>query len=390
MKKWWFALIIELFMIMAFAIIYFRFDVLPAIIWNDNPTNQNTSTEETVADSSEEQDATEQPFIETIYLTTEEAPITTITISGAGDCTFGRDVEQGYALSYDSYYDKHGAGYFFENVKHIFQADDLSIVNFEGTLTKRGARQDKTWAFKGKTEYLNTLIEGGIEAVGFDNNHSKDYGTVSYTDTMDAFDEYGIYYASRDIVSVYEAKDIRIGMVAINALTGGSNAENRLLSAMEKIRESSCDMIVVSFHWGEEGSPNVTDKQKSLGKMAIDEGANLVLGHHPHILQGIEEYNGAYIVYSLGNFAFGGSKNPSDFDTMIFQQTFSFQDGELLDTMNAQIIPCSISSVSNINNFQPTVLENDAKQRVIDKINKRSQNFNIIVNDDGKISAINQ
>ena len=118
---------------------------------------------------------------------------------------------------------------------------------------------------------------------------------------------------------------------------------------------------------------------------AIDQGANLVLGHDPHVLQGIDIYKGCYIVYSLGNFCFGGNTNPADKDTMIFQQTFTFKDDKLKKDLNARVIPCSISSVSYQNDYRPTVLKGDSKKRVIDRLNSYSSSMKVHVTSKGKL-----
>ena len=118
-----------------------------------------------------------------------------------------------------------------------------------------------------------------------------------------------------------------------------------------------------------------TEYQVNLAHSAIDNGADLVLGHHPHVLEGIEVYNGKNIVYSLGNFCFGGNSNPSDKDTMIFQQTFTVQNGELVEDNVTNIIPCSISSDSSYNNYQPTPLEGDEADRVKGRIEEYSSGF---------------
>lgn len=97
------------------------------------------------------------------------------------------------------------------------------------------------------------------------------------------------------------------------------------------------------------------------------------MGHHPHVLQGVEKYKGKYIAYSLGNFCFGGNKNPTDKDTMIFQQTFTVTAEGVEINDNINIIPCSLSSVSSHNDYCPTPLEGDAAKRVQDKIEQYSE-----------------
>ena len=119
---------------------------------------------------------------------------------------------------------------------------------------------------------------------------------------------------------------------------------------------------------------NKVPLQENIARYAIDNGADLVLGHHPHVLQGIENYKGKYIVYSLGNFVFGGNKNPSDKDTMIFRETFTFQEGKLMDT-KYEIIPCSLSSRTDLNDYQPTLLEGEEKTRVLKKVFENSTNI---------------
>lgn len=102
-------------------------------------------------------------------------------------------------------------------------------------------------------------------------------------------------------------------------------------NGISRAKKNNAEIIIVSFHWGTERKYYPNSKQKSLGHYAINCGASLVLGHHPHVLQGIEQYKGRYIVYSLGNFCFGGNSNPKDKDTMIFQQTFTLKNGKSVD-----------------------------------------------------------
>lgn len=128
-----------------------------------------------------------------------------------------------------------------------------------------------------------------------------------------------------------------------------------------------------SFHWGEEKAEYPNDVQVELAHAAIDAGADLVLGHHPHVLQGIEQYKGKNIVYSLGNFCFGGNMYPSDMDTMIFQQTFTLKGGKLQEDNVTNIIPCSISSVEDYNNYQPTPAAGEKETEILNKITQRSQ-----------------
>ena len=117
-----------------------------------------------------------------------KSELTTVTISVAGDCTFGSDAVFPSSVNFYAVYNKlhKDMGYFFKKVRHIFAEDDLSFVNFEGTLTTRATRADKKFAFKGPPSYVNILRKSSIEAVSFANNHCRDFGSGSYTDTISA------------------------------------------------------------------------------------------------------------------------------------------------------------------------------------------------------------
>jgi poly-gamma-glutamate synthesis protein (capsule biosynthesis protein) len=309
-----------------------------------------------------------------------------ITISAAGDVTLSSDIKQPASVNFFSVYNKQKKdAYFFKNVKSIFEQDDLTIVNFEGTLSNKGSRVEKQWAFRGKPSYIDVLTEGSVEAVAFANNHVRDYGDVSYSDTIKSFDKAGIIYSSDARIGVYEAQGIKIGMISIQE-TNRSDYKNVLRKAIKAIKKQDHDLLIVSFHWGIERTSRITATQKELSRIAIEEGgADLVLGHHPHVLQPIEKYKNAYIVYSLGNFCFGGNTNPPDKDTMIYQQTFSFHNDELVPSDEVSIIPCSVSSITARNNYQPTPSTGSEKKRILKRINGYCKQFKIQFDKNGKI-----
>lgn len=316
----------------------------------------------------------------------KKSNITKITISAAGDCTLGSDYKSPSSVNfYAKYNEKKNASYFFKNVKKIFKNDDLTIVNFEGTLTKRNTRAQKTFAFKGNPSYLKILQKGNVDAVSFANNHCRDYGEGSYHDTISVFKKNKMPYASYGKVSVYKTKDKKIGMIAVNGLEGVSSSEYYIKKGIQKLKKKKVNLIIVSMHAGIEKTSSINDVQKSIAHYAVQHGANLVLGHHPHTLQGIEKYKGAYIVYSLANFCFGGNTNPADKDTMIFQQTFTFKNKKLKKTKDVKIIPCKVSSSNNINNYQPTPAKGAAKKRIISKMNSFCKPYNLSFNKNGKL-----
>lgn len=296
------------------------------------------------------------------------------TISAVGDCTFGTDENFAYEGSMPAKYDEVGDfNYFFENVKSVFEEDDLTIVNFEGTLTDSTTREDKQFAFKADKSYAEILTDGFVEAANLANNHSKDYGEQSYNDTMDALDEAGITNFGYDRVEIKKVKGIKVGLVGTYVLADGLGVKDSMEKNIQDLKDEGAQVIIASFHWGEEKAEYPNDVQVELAHAAIDAGADLVLGHHPHVLQGIEQYKGKNIVYSLGNFCFGGNMYPSDMDTMIFQQTFTLKGGKLQEDNVTNIIPCSISSVEDYNNYQPTPAAGEKETEILNKITQRSQ-----------------
>lgn len=304
---------------------------------------------------------------------TVSSPVS-LTLSVVGDCTLGTDETFDYDTSLNAYYENYGADYFLQNVKDIFSTDDLTIANFEGTLTDSDEREDKTFAFKAPASYASILTGGSVEAVNTANNHSHDYGDQSFDDTLAALDDAGIVHFGYDETAVMDVKGIKVGLVGIYELYDHLEREQQLKDNIAKVKADGAQLIVAIFHWGNETETVPDNNQTTLGRIAIDEGADLVCGHHPHVLQGIETYKGRNIVYSLGNFCFGGNSSPSDMDTMIYQQTFTIDaDGVKKDNVT-NIIPCSISSAAydGYNNYQPTPAEGDEATRILGKINERS------------------
>lgn len=304
---------------------------------------------------------------------TVSSPVS-LTLSVVGDCTLGTDETFDYDTSLNAYYENYGADYFLQNVKDIFSADDLTIANFEGTLTDSDEREDKTFAFKAPASYASILTGGSVEAVNTANNHSHDYGDQSFDDTLAALDDAGIVHFGYDETAVMDVKGIKVGLVGIYELYDHLEREQQLKDNIAKVKADGAQLIVAIFHWGNETETVPDSNQTTLGRIAIDEGADLVCGHHPHVLQGIETYKGRNIVYSLGNFCFGGNSSPSDMDTMIYQQTFTIDaDGVKKDNVT-NIIPCFISSAAydGYNNYQPTPAEGDEATRILGKINERS------------------
>ncbi len=312
-----------------------------------------------------------------------------ITISAAGDVTMGHHQKTGYSGSFDEVYDTEGADYFLKNVAGIFAADDFTVVNLEGTLTEStDIRASKEWNFKMRPYYAQMLVDASVEAVTCGNNHIMDYQWEGAKDTYANLDAYGLEYAINspwgDKLGLYETeKGIKIGFVSVNEYYDGNVVYEWLENGYHELREAGADLVFACMHWGGDAVYVLEKEQYEIGHWCIDLGYDLVLGGHPHVIQGIECYNGKYIVYSMGNFCYGGHKNPKDKDSMIFQQTFTFVDGVLQPETKIRAIPCSLSSTTWKNDFCPKVLEGEEAEKWVKHLNELSAEFGLVFDEQG-------
>ena len=289
------------------------------------------------------------------------------TLSFVGDCTLGcndqyREQDIGYIKTVGEDYD-----YPMANVRHIFEADDFTIANLEGPLTESGAKMDKQFVFRGPVAYTAILTGSSIEAVTTANNHTWDYGSTGQASTAAALDAAGVAHAGREKSFLYTTDSgLTIGVYCDDFAFD----KTHITESIAALREQGAEVVICAFHWGEEKVYTPNGNQISWGHIAIDAGADIVYGHHAHVLQPIEHYNGGVIFYGLGNFSFGGNVNPSDQDTAILQQQFVREPDGTLTMGDTIAIPCSISSVADRNNYQPTPLDegSEAYNRVLSKL----------------------
>ena len=295
-----------------------------------------------------------------------------VTISATGDVTIGGDTRKSGKSVFDKQLDKEPSGLSFpmENVASLFAEDDMTIVNFEGTLTNTKSATKNTYSFAAPPEYVQVLTSGNIEAVSLENNHVMDHGEAGYADTCQTLENNGIAYSGHLGSAIYTTDTgVSIGMLSYQTFNGKYPA---IYAAIEgdiaALRSAGCQLVIVSYHWGEEKDYLPNERQVPLGRATIDAGADLVIGHHSHRINPIEEYNGKYICYSLGNFSFAGNIKPDDMDTFIFQQRFRVYPDGRVDNEGFRIVPCSISSQESVNDFKPTPKEGEAAQAVVDRL----------------------
>ena len=309
----------------------------------------------------------------------------TVTLSFAGDVTLGGEERtRGREDSFDSLAAREGYDYFFRNVKAIFDADDLTLVNLEGVLSDSSAGEDraKTFRFRGQTDYAVILQQASIEACAISNNHIMDYGRRGYDNTRATLDLYGIRYCGNEYSFILEKDGIRIGFFAL--ISSAVNSFGPLVrDSIARMRAEGVNAIVCSFHAGQEYAPRRRDRdQVRYARTAIEEwGADLVIMHHPHVVQGVDMDRNRYIFYSLGNFCFGGNLQIRSaegdagirtLESMIVRMDLHFSDDGQYLGQEGRIYPCYISSsakqAGDPNDFQPKLVTGPEAQGVMDRI----------------------
>lgn len=288
--------------------------------------------------------------------TTEPEP-EYFTLTFVGDCTLGSEPE---SMGSGSFVKVIGEdyGYPFRNVAEYFHNDDATFVNLEGVFADKGDAQDKMFTFRGPLAYGNILTEGSVEAVTLANNHTMDFGEEGFRSTKGVLDGRRIHYAQQDSSVIFNTKTgLRIGMYAVSF----EMDKEDMAAEVAQLREKGAEIVILALHAGKEGSYRPTTKQKEYAHAAIDAGVDIVWGHHSHRLQPIEEYNGGIIYYGLANFSFGGNRGPRDMDSVIVQQQIVREPDGTVHRGELTLIPCSMSSVKSVNNYQPTPYEPDSK-----------------------------
>lgn len=297
----------------------------------------------------------------------------TIVVTAGGDCTIGstnnqRSRKDGFA----NVVAEKGYAWPFSGLAELLSEDDMTLVNFEGTLTDSKDAVEKRFNFKGPKEYAEILTLGSVEAVNLANNHFHDYGEQGKRDTMDALDAAGIEYCAEGQTGIYETRGVKIGLVG-NTFPY-KDGKRDISAEIQELRSQGCQIVIASFHWGSEYKADFSRDQRNIGRAAIDAGADVVLGHHPHIVQGIEYYNGRYIVYSLGNLVFGGNTDPSDRDSFLARLSFEvYEDSTLAPTL--EILPVRLTAQSSGTDYRPILAEGETAERILRRILQKSVNM---------------
>ena len=293
----------------------------------------------------------------------------TVTITFLGDCTLGG--EERTRNSYRSFFrtiERNGYAWPFRNLTALTSSDDLTVANLEGVLSDRELEKvDKTYNFMGPAAYTEILKDGSVECVTLANNHSHDYGTAGYEDTVRALENAGIAWFGTENMAVWRNADgLAIGFIGVSGSLSGDRAKAYQKQA-ETLRALGCAAVITVMHTGTEYEYTPDSYQRQVVSRAIPGGTDLIIGHHPHVIQGYEIRDGVPVVYSLGNCVFGGNTNPRDHDALAVQADLSFEDGELAG-VSLRFYPISVSGEKNYNDFSPVFLTGEDAERVRKKM----------------------
>ena len=306
------------------------------------------------------------------------------TLSFAGDCTLGSTKSNWNNPNHFIQTIGEDYDYPFANVREYFENDDFTIINLEGPLTDESSgAQSKQFAFRGPTAYSAIMTGSSVEAVTLANNHAEDYGKAGYTSTKQVLDDAGITYVEKDKTALHTTESgLKIGLYA----SSFSNITTKgIQNGIAQLKKDGAEIIICAFHWGEEGVYRPDGTQQKMAKVAIDAGADVVYGHHPHVLQPIEQYGSGYIFYSMGNFSFGGAALPQDYDTVLLQLDVIRDENGRIRLGELTTIPCSYKSDAGQNSFQPTPVEEGATyDRILKKLGGNFTGGNLNV-DYGKL-----
>ena len=297
----------------------------------------------------------------------------TFTITLAGDTTLGStDDLRKRDDCFERVAEEKGYAWFFSGLTDLFATDDMTLVNFEGTLTEETGKKEKKFNFKGPAEYTDILTLGSVEAVTVANNHTLDYGTKGRDDTIANLEAAGITVSGNGKLAVFEKNGVKVGMTGY--CFPYKDGKKDISKDVKALRDMGCQIVIASFHWGSEYRDDFTGEQRSIGRAAIKAGADIVVGHHPHIVQGIESYEDSYILYSVGNLVFGGNVDPDDRDAYAARVTFTVHE-DRAEAPQVTIVPLRLTALKDGTDYRPVIAEGDEADRIVNRILKRSSNM---------------
>ncbi len=281
--------------------------------------------------------------------------------------------------SYDTYIEKYGYAYPFAGLYDLFSKDDITFINLECVLADeiKGGFSTSRFIFRAPTDFVQILTEGSVEVCDLANNHTENYGTEGMDKTVAALEAAGIGYCGTTFgLNSYWIADfgeIKIGFVGTYPRYNGGDESKRakrekeLKQCFDACKEAGCQVIVAAVHCGGEYQPKSASMQWKYENMCIKYGADLVIGNHPHIPQGIKIENGVTILHSIGNFTFGGNTGVGENlrpEGYVAQFDLVFEDN-VYTGHQLTIWPIHISGTSPENNYQPVLVSGEDAEAVM-------------------------
>jgi len=297
-----------------------------------------------------------------------------IVMHFTGDVLIAENLDANRVGGFNEYANRESADYFLKNAAPYFMSDDFTVVNLENVLSDRalGAASKPnppSYWFKSKTSNTEILTSSSVECVSVVNNHSRDYGLEGYKDTVAALEKAGLEYGTEDKTVYLEKNGFKIALICCflwnNGNTGG-------IIKRIKDAETQSDFQIVFFHGGKEAEHTPEKWKIDACHTLVDNGADAIIGAHPHVLQRAESYNGAKIVYSLGNFCFGGNRSPEN-RTVIYRLTIAVNPADNSFSQSAEIIPFYVFTGS-ANNYQPDIIKDSAEAEKVVEYMKGNRN----------------
>lgn len=297
----------------------------------------------------------------------------TVVLTFGGDAVLGgRESYFRRTDSFFAYISENGTGYPFSGLASYFTTDDLTSVNLECVLKKDGTGEDarKQWRFRGYPEYTEILKDGSVELVSTANNHTIDYGEEGYRSTISAL-EGQVDWCGPEKTAVIELNGHRIGFGACRE-TAYKNDPDVIMRDIRLLKEAGCEFIVYQCHWGKEYEPHRSALQEAMARACVRAGADLVVGHHPHVVQGIDVIKGVPVIYSLGNLCFGGTISLSGYDAILARVRIVFGKGKPRVSVTPVPILTSSRADEGVNDYCPVVAEGADAERILRKVQKDS------------------
>lgn len=297
----------------------------------------------------------------------------TLTLSFIGDCSIGEAIQyKGQKNGYTWMMDQNGMDWPFSLLHDYLANDDFTFANLEVVLTNRRNHTDKMFPLVAEPRYAEALLYSGIDAVNTVNNHCFDYYVDGYLDTIATLNalpmqHFGSVYVGgkyqQDVLLETEVNGLKIGALGF---TYPQDSDQKLIQQrINKLRENGCELIVVSLHWGRETQPWQESWQMKYARKVIDMGADIIWGHHPHVLQPVQFYKGGLILYSTGNFTFGTMSSSVDRDTGIFQVAVEKTDAGV-ELKQLTVIPCTTTGQGDYRPYEFT--DQKDRERVFKKL----------------------